>query len=219
MTQYTANLEQCERCYRIVSTESQHMSLCCACIAELKLSTCGSCGKLYKTDQLDEEWLCYWCLAASTTKTSATKAKIDAAAEKLYREKQNLVTEGMIRNSKRDVVEMMTRNMASKLPSSGKSDTLTRRLPRTVKEIPCIQISASDWLACKDVREWASQAKNGVPRLWCDDVFTVYDHGEGPHSPVSDPEYAMPQWLWDEIDKIMKEQNIGYAVVRLLNEE
>jgi hypothetical protein len=125
------------------------------------------------------------------------------------------VTEDMIRNSKIDIVGQRITNMASELPSSG----LPMKPARSVREIPCIAIAAADWLAQPDVQAWAKKRANGVPRLWCEDVFTVYDHDEGPHSPISDPEYAMPQWLWNEIAEILKERGIGYAIVRLLNTE
>lgn len=92
--------------------------------------------------------------------------------------------------------------------------------PRRPAELAdCVQIAAEDWLREPDVQTWLDNRANGVARLFCGDVFTVYDHGEGPHSPISSPENAMPRWLWDEIEKILKEKHVDYCVVRLMNVE
>lgn len=88
---------------------------------------------------------------------------------------------------------------------------------RHIEEIPCIQIAAKDWLSRKDVREWIDCPDNNVPRLWCDDVFTIYDGGDGPHSPTASPDNAMPDWLWTEIENILEERGLDYVVVRLMN--
>jgi len=83
--------------------------------------------------------------------------------------------------------------------------------------IPCVQFDATDWLAREDVQAWLKNPENCVPQLFTGDVFTVWDHGEGPHSPVSSPDNAMPQWMWDEIGKILEDRGIEYAIVRLIN--
>ena len=88
---------------------------------------------------------------------------------------------------------------------------------RKVEKIPCVQIPAKDWLQRPDVQEWMDYPDNNVPRLWCDDVFTVYDGGDGPHSPTASPDHAMPLWLWEEIETILTTMGIDYAVVRLMN--
>jgi hypothetical protein len=90
---------------------------------------------------------------------------------------------------------------------------------RGIEEIPCIQIAAKDWLAKRDVKAWVNSPEMKVPQLWCGDIFTIWDDEEGPASPVSDPEYAMPLWLWNEIKKIMRERKVEYAIVRLMNED
>lgn len=88
---------------------------------------------------------------------------------------------------------------------------------RVIEEIPCVQIAAADWLAAPDVRAWVADRKNKVAQLWCGDVFVVFDHGEGPNSPTSEPDHAMPEWLWNKISDVMRKRDVGYAVVRLLN--
>lgn len=88
---------------------------------------------------------------------------------------------------------------------------------RVIEEIPCVQIAAADWLAAPDVKAWVANRKNKVAQLWCGDVFVVFDHGEGPNSPISEPDHAMPEWLWNKIDDVMRKRDMGYAVIRLLN--
>ena len=90
---------------------------------------------------------------------------------------------------------------------------------RLIDQIPCIQITAKDWIERADVQEWLHKPENCVPRLWCDDFFIVYDNGEGPHSPTGGEESAMPLWLWNKIEEIMKDKGLKYAIVRLMNYE
>ncbi len=66
---------------------------------------------------------------------------------------------------------------------------------------------------------WINKPENHVPQLWCGDFFTVYEEGEGPHSPVDSQEAAMPRWLWNEIEKIMTEKGRLYAIIRFTNYE
>jgi hypothetical protein len=90
---------------------------------------------------------------------------------------------------------------------------------RHIELVRCIQISAKDWLEKPDVAAWLAREENHVPQLWTGDVFTVVDENEGPHSPVDSQEAAMPRWLWNEINKIMEEKDLLYAVIRLMNYE
>lgn len=90
---------------------------------------------------------------------------------------------------------------------------------REFEIIPCIQLNAADWLERNDVRNWAKNPENGVAVLFCDDIFTVWDHGEGPHSIGSSPESAMPEWLYNELDRILADQDLEYAIIRLMNVE
>lgn len=89
---------------------------------------------------------------------------------------------------------------------------------RHVEEVPCIQISAKDWIDKPDVAAWIAKAENYVPQLWTGDFFTIYDNGEGPHCPDDNPG-SMPRWLWNEIEKIMCEKELEYAVIRFMNYE
>ena len=85
--------------------------------------------------------------------------------------------------------------------------------------IPCVYIRASDWLLEDDVQKWITQ--RDVAHWPESDVFTVYDNGEGPDMPFEmyNENIGMPQWLWDEIGKIVESHNLEYCVVRLLDEE
>lgn len=88
-------------------------------------------------------------------------------------------------------------------------------MDRKITEALCVKIPAGDWLGTNDVREW--KAKNSSVATWARseadsgyrDVFTVYDHGEGPDRD------DMPDWLWGRIDKIVRELGLSYCVVWL----
>lgn len=88
-----------------------------------------------------------------------------------------------------------------------------------VEVIPCVQIPARLLLARADVKAWIENKDNAVPVLFCGDVFTVFDSGEGPHSPLSSPDHAMPGDVWGMIDGILAKKGINYCVVRLMNVE
>jgi hypothetical protein len=87
---------------------------------------------------------------------------------------------------------------------------------RSIEQIPCIQIEAGDWLHKKDVREWIAENDIAYWRF-AGDLFTVYDHGEGPDCPGTDGK--MPWWLWNTIKRIAMEKGIDYCIVRLMNVE
>ena len=87
-------------------------------------------------------------------------------------------------------------------------------MKRNIRTAPCIKVYAGDWLGTNDVRGW--KANNPSVATWgpsngtgYGDVFTVYDHGEGPDSE------DMPQWLWKRITKIAQEAGHDYCIVWL----
>jgi hypothetical protein len=88
---------------------------------------------------------------------------------------------------------------------------------RKIEQIPCIQIQASDWLQHKDVIAWINNQDYDVARWkFAGDVFTLYDHGEGPDCPGTGGK--MPWWLWNTIKRIVfVERNIDYCIVRLMD--
>ena len=86
---------------------------------------------------------------------------------------------------------------------------------RNINVAPCIKVSAGDWLNTNDVREWKANESSvatwgrGPQDSAYGDVFTVYDHGEGPDKD------DMPSWLWDRIEKIAKKLGHDYCIVWL----
>jgi len=87
----------------------------------------------------------------------------------------------------------------------------------------CITIVAKDWLEQPDVIAWIAKKNSGAALFAGTDIFTTYDHGEGPSRPDEcgpDPG-TMPQWLWNEIVHILRDVNLDndYCVVRLAYEE
>ena len=79
---------------------------------------------------------------------------------------------------------------------------------RVVKTAPCLKIEAADWLDTNDVRHW--RKKGSSIATWagvdggCGDIFTVYDHGEGPDCD------DMPYWLWKKIKEYAKTAGFEY---------
>jgi hypothetical protein len=105
-------------------------------------------------------------------------------------------------------------------------------LPAEKHEHCIVEIQATPWLNHKDVEKWL---RSGKCATWYNpllkpgeqtayrDVFTTWDHGEGPDSPDNGGD-CMPQWLWDNIEKAINQatrrdpKNI-YCIVRLLDSE
>jgi hypothetical protein len=80
---------------------------------------------------------------------------------------------------------------------------------RAVKTAPCLKIEAADWLDTNDVRYWKASYPVASWGAVNGDVFTVYDHGEGPDKG------EMPDWLWNYIEKHAKEAGLEYCIVWL----
>lgn len=84
---------------------------------------------------------------------------------------------------------------------------------RAVKIAPCLKIEAADWLDTNDVRHW--RAQDSSVASWSGDnggyadIFTVYDHGEGPDKD------RMPSWLWEKIEQHVKDAGFEYCIVWL----
>jgi hypothetical protein len=82
-----------------------------------------------------------------------------------------------------------------------------------VTRAPCLKIEAADWLDTNDVRHWLSKEK--CVATWAGDsgcsgdIFTVYDHGEGPDRD------DMPSWLWKEIEAYVKAAGFEYCIIWL----
>lgn len=80
---YTEFLEKCERCYTLVHTERQTRGICHDCLEEIGVMPCGSCGDLFKNEQLTED---YECLACATgckdVKNTATGRRVCRNCEK-----------------------------------------------------------------------------------------------------------------------------------------
>lgn len=86
-------------------------------------------------------------------------------------------------------------------------------MDRKVTGCACLKIPAADWLSTNDVTGWVNDVDSSVATWYTGsgyrDVFTIYDHGDGP-----DRE-EMPDWLWDRIDAAAQELGLSYAVVWL----
>jgi len=97
-----------------------------------------------------------------------------------------------------------------------------------------LEVDATPWLNHPNVEAWL---RKGPAATWLNpflpagaqsgyrDVFTIWDHGEGPDSPDAGGVQAevMPQWLWDNIeltiaDKIGNPKDV-YCIVRLMDTE
>lgn len=84
------------------------------------------------------------------------------------------------------------------------------------EQVPCIRIPARDLLEDEDIRDWYENPENNVPRLFCGDIFTVYDNGSGPHCPG---EKGMPEEAWDAIEQRIQQAGYKHAVIWLANVE
>lgn len=84
-----------------------------------------------------------------------------------------------------------------------------------------IDAAAAGWCDKPDFKEWVEK---GDPAHWPvdagGDVFTIWAHGEGcdnpePMEPGPD---IMPQWLWDEIAKVVADAGLSdeYVIIRLM---
>lgn len=89
--------------------------------------------------------------------------------------------------------------------------------------VPCIMINGAErgWFDRADFREWLEK---GEPAHWPldagGDLFTTWDHGEGCDNPepMEPGPGIMPQWLWDEIKKVVQDAGLedSYCVVRVM---
>lgn len=94
-----------------------------------------------------------------------------------------------------------------------------KELPdRVIKDVQCIEIEAFDWVERPEVLQWLMASSNDVMRTSHLDFVTIYDNGDGPHCPYGENDlFAMPEWLWEEIEKIMADRKDRYAVIRFMN--
>lgn len=89
-----------------------------------------------------------------------------------------------------------------------------------------LRLNVPHWYKQPDFVAWLNKYTNPSPgnrrhATWhlggepgeYSDVFVIYDDGEG-----SDFE-VMPEWAWEEIERICKWKGISHAVVWLLNLE
>lgn len=105
-------------------------------------------------------------------------------------------------------------------------------MSRRATVIPCLQIEAGDWIHKPEVRHWLENAGGGVASwstwdtstfdesvLYPGDIFTLYDHGDGPDNPEMHPagSAAMPGWLWAKIENAVRSAGLTYCIVRLLD--
>jgi hypothetical protein len=66
------------------------------------------------------------------------------------------------------------------------------------------------WLNSRVGKGLATWHTGGEPGEMSD-LFLIYDHGEG------DEADNMPEKFWDKIDKLCRDQHIGYGLIRLVN--
>lgn len=93
----------------------------------------------------------------------------------------------------------------------------------TYEKAHCLMIDAegAGWMENPGVRRWIeSDQVAHWPLAAGGDVFTVYDHGDGPDCPevMAAGPGVMPQWLWERIVDCVQDAGLvdEYVIIRLM---
>ena len=90
----------------------------------------------------------------------------------------------------------------------------------TAEAVQSLNISAPAWFARADFVEWLNgkgEFQKGPPATWhqggepgeYSDVFTTYDHGDGPDSE------DLPADIWETISKMAEDNGMEYGLIRI----